>query len=101
MRTKLWTTENGTKIRIMDLGDTHLINILNFLERKARAQWVECLDNYPSFNGEMAQYYAEAEWNNLSRQGPSVLLPDIYSELIAEAEHRKLDWKSTLQSTIK
>jgi|TARA_Y100000034_G_scaffold26755_1_gene31845 hypothetical protein len=67
-QTKLWTTKEGRKIRICDMSDTHLINTIKMFIRKANQIKREL--PYPSFYGDMAQYYAEQEWDALMDQHP-------------------------------
>lgn len=40
------------------------------MERPRRADWEEMTSHYPMFNGEMAQYYAEADYDRLLEEGP-------------------------------
>lgn len=85
--TKFWTKKDGTKIRICDMDDAHLINTVRFLVRKAEQYKVEM--PYPCFQGEMAQMYAEMEWGNLMNADPEDIYP-ILSDLFSEADRRKL-----------
>lgn len=60
---KLWTTKSGQKIRIKDLEPAHLDNIIGLLQRKVNS--LKCItDDFPSFDGDMAQILAEKEWMN-------------------------------------
>lgn len=89
--TKLWTQKNGTKIRICDISDKHLLNTISFLERKAEEQLHDI--PFPSFNGEAAQYYAEQEFDNLMDMGVEDLAEElypIYNDLIKEKDRRGL-----------
>lgn len=84
-QTKQWTQRDGTKIRICDMEDRHLLNTIRMLERQAEAQQLDT--SYPCFNGEMAQMYAEAEWNEMMTVGPEYFFP-IYEDLCADARRR-------------
>jgi len=42
MNTKKWTTKDGLKIRIKDMGNSHLLNAIEFLERIAATYENEC-----------------------------------------------------------
>lgn len=58
-----WVTKSGEKIKIKDLELYHLKNIVAYL----RKRWEETenpMNDFPSFQGEMAQYYAEQQWNS-------------------------------------
>ena len=90
MRTKQWAMKSGEKIRVCDMTDLHLINTINMLCR-AHARHQHELP-YPMFNGEMAQFYAEREWDNFMESGPEDEW-EIFSTLAEEAFDRKLKWK--------
>jgi hypothetical protein len=49
----IWTDKQGKKYTEKDITDSHLVNIIKFLDAKSNDL------SYPCFNGEMAQYYAE------------------------------------------
>lgn len=40
-RRSIWTTNEGTKLRICDIGDSHLVNILRWIEEHRRAYSVD------------------------------------------------------------
>ncbi len=89
--TKLWTQKNGEKIRICDMTDSHLVNAIKFLNKKANNNRFEI--PYPSFQGEMAQYYAESQHDNMMEANVEDLTEEmypLYSDLMDEAERRKL-----------
>lgn len=61
-KSKIWTTKEGREIPIEKLADSHLINIIKHLRRNATFGLEKVRMNPPCFQGEMAQYYAEQEW---------------------------------------
>jgi hypothetical protein len=93
-RIKIWTTAEGEAIPINCLENGHLLNILRYLERRAKAEFVDL--PFPSSNGEMAQYYLEQAWEHAMAEGPGYCLPPIYDDLAAEAARRGLSWESEL-----
>lgn len=65
-----WITKDKQKIKIKDLSISHLGNIYKNLKKKFDSL-EDPMDDYPSFQGEMAQMYAEQQWeasNNYYRQ---------------------------------
>jgi len=52
-----WTTKSGERIKIKDLSLNHIKNIINMLEVRLNTI-SNPFDDYPSFQGEMAQYQA-------------------------------------------
>lgn len=85
--TKIWTTREGEKIRICDMTDDHLRNAIRLCERlheKAKA-----LIPFPDFNGEMAQYYAEQDYDRFLSSTPEESFP-LYPDLCEEAYRRGL-----------
>ena len=78
--------KDGTKIRIKDMADPHLENTIKMLERKARA--VARSVPFPMFQGEMAQFYAEREYDILQENPLSILEGSIYDDLVEEKERR-------------
>jgi hypothetical protein len=88
----IWTTADGRRIRVQDMGNQHLINTIKMLIRKAEAYRNEALQYYPSFQGEMAQMYAEAEWQSLATCPVEELLPPIFEIMVEEAGKRGLKY---------
>lgn len=86
---KMWTTKTGEKIRIKDLTDSHLLNILKLLERAKFGQDNMIAGLACMMNGEMAQYYAEQDANNAAQESVDERFP-IYEDLHDEAVRRKL-----------
>lgn len=87
--TKVWLQKDGTKIRLKDMSDQHIINTVAMLERNAKKIYSAEIDACMSmsFNGEQAQmeqerFLSQAEWEDY--------LPPIYDDLQEEAQRRKL-----------
>ncbi len=88
-QTKHWTTKSGEKIRICDMLDEHLKNTIAFLERNAR--FVADVAIFPSFQGEMAQYYAEQQYDNMVEDPIEFFcVGTIYDDLVTEQLRRGL-----------
>lgn len=47
-----------------------LWDLQELMERPRKAEWQEMTSHYPMFNGEMAQMYAEADYERLLEMGP-------------------------------
>ena len=58
---KIWITKDNKKIKIRDISLEHLKNIIKYLEKEFD-EIENPLNNYPDFNGEMAQMGAENNW---------------------------------------
>jgi hypothetical protein len=87
-RTKRWKTKDGQSIRICDLEDGHLVNILNLLERlKGRLDAFYALTAGPQ--GEMAMDCFDRECEAVWESDPSIVHP-LYDDLADEAEERGL-----------
>lgn len=90
---KMWTMWNGDKIRIKDMSDSHLLNTIAMLLRNATFRRMNALACFPSFNGEMAQFSAEQDWDNLNEMSDeeyAMQTIPLYKDMIEEALHRKL-----------
>lgn len=78
------------------MTNEHLLNTIKLLCKKAAQNQNEALMHYPSFNGEMAQYYAEQEWDNLRETHPDDFALQEYPILLLlweEADRRKLKYE--------
>lgn len=63
----IWTTADGRKLKPEEMSDDHLQNTINYLKRnlpELKAQIAINLYAFPCFQGEMAQFCAEAEWDS-------------------------------------
>ena len=87
-QTRLWTMKDGEKIRICDMADSHLENSIAMLDRALRRLQRDM--PYPEFQGDMAQYYAELDWDRLQESVPEDQYP-IYGNLVEDRERRKWD----------
>lgn len=94
MKNVLWITKSGSKIKIGDMTDQHIINTIRMLHRAA-----EVYKNtipFPMFNGEMAQMYAEQEYDKLMDTSVEEIADSQcrqYKHLIKELERRKLSYE--------
>lgn len=93
--TKVWKQKDGKKIRICDMGDSHLLNTIKMLERKAYFQSEVALsalfEAESALHGEMALSHIESEINSIVGNGIYYFLEEtIYDDLRVEAERRNL-----------
>lgn len=94
--TKFWTKKDGSKIRICDMEDSHIINTIKLLVKKSSQIQNEALMYYPCFQGDMAQMCAEQEWDNLNEMHPEDFALQefpILEYLWEEADKRKLKYE--------
>lgn len=88
--TKVWTTKDGTRVRICDMTDSHLCNTIRFLQRAHDRAVTDAFAFASLFDGEsMASYYADQDADNAAQSTPDDVFP-LYSDLLAEAERRGL-----------
>lgn len=73
--------------RICDMTDTHLRNAIRCCKRLHRQMQRDL--PYPMFGGEMAQYYAEQDYERFQESDPEESFP-LYLDLHAEADRRGL-----------
>lgn len=84
----IWVTREGKKIKVKDMTDSHLLNSIKYLDRRLESMKITM--PYPNFNGEMAQFCAEQDWDHFQNSEPSDYWP-IYETLCKEISKRGLD----------
>ena len=85
--TKLWTTRDGSKIRICDMSDNHLLNTINMLRRSHRELLNSAYSREASLTGEMAQMMIESEIGMLESEESD---HPLFESLIGDAVRRGL-----------
>lgn len=92
-----WTTNDGRKISVKDMEDSHLLNTIRMLQRGARA--LQSRETAICFilgepQGEMAQDAYHAGMDELMNMEPLEYLEtrEDYSALTKEAKKRKLTY---------
>lgn len=95
MNTKKWTMRDGTKIRIKDMGDGHLVNTIRMLKRygalvKRHTEMIYLCG--PTPQGDMAEYAFNQEFDRVMDADPEEFAPDILEDLCAEADRRGLTY---------
>lgn len=78
-----WRTRDGRDIRVEDMTESHVRNLIAYLHRQARRfhtasvlRMGVSLDGPLGPRGEMASYYAESEYDELCWQNPSEWLDE-------------------------
>jgi len=84
----IWTTKDNKKIEIAELTDSHLLNILHFIEKKADKGTVLMTGGGTSYD--VDSFYCDARLIN----GQEVLDYYNYNTLLEEAKKRKLKNKN-------
>lgn len=93
--TTIWKCKNGTKVRICDMTDSHLVNTINMLERFAKnkvSQELSCAFSVePFLTGDIAIFTIENNIDNLMEDDSyERFLPPIYNKLLEEQTRRTL-----------
>lgn len=94
---RVWTCKDGTRIRICDMDDSHLLNACRLIERAA----IFCHENNLSeayqiestLNGEMAQVCIAQDISRMECEDPLEAFEDyspMYRSLLNEIERRAL-----------
>jgi len=101
----IWITKDGRKIKVKDMEDSHLVNTIKMLIRKYKRELIHLRSNitFPTFQGEMAQFYAERDYDYLTdlcldnsydiEELIEQSLP-VWEKLVNEAEKRNLEWRN-------
>ncbi len=89
MNTKKWTKKDGTKIRIKDMDDKHLMNTIRMLERSYEENLYMMMAGAASLQGDMACYYAEQAIDDAFAH-PETIMHPLYDDLTEEATRRQL-----------
>ena len=93
-QTKLWTTRDGRRIRICDMSDEHLLNVVKLLQRFAEATRITTVNLYvntPGPQGDMAQYLFEQEFDAVLDSTYEDYLPEIFDNIELEVKRRGLE----------
>jgi hypothetical protein len=91
--TKKWKMRDGTKIRIKDMGDSHLLNTIKMLERYGRAKHIQETNelwSMPYPQGEQAQMCFDQIEMEIYDKDWSDYVPDIYWDMVEEVEKRSI-----------
>ncbi len=99
MNTKCWTQRDGTKIRIKDMGDQHLLNTIAMLERNAQNRRDQELNAAYSvsatLSGEMASFCCDQDIDSMEQDADGeMFLHPLYDEMVEEAARRKIGTES-------
>ena len=99
----IWVTKDGTRIPVKDMTDSHLVNTIRLLQRRAslmklRSDWRDICDMGPEPNGDMAaldfdqaaSHLMESQLEETTEQFlMRTVLP--YPAMVAETEKRGLN----------
>ena len=91
-----WKTKEGRTIKIRDLEDSHLVNIIRFIRVRAGSFKEALISEAYSFasmlHGDMAQFAADQDINSMYEEPAEDLIEEtpLFQALIKEAKKRKL-----------
>jgi hypothetical protein len=92
-QTAVWTQRNGTKIRICDMADDHLLNTIAMLQRNAVRKSAENKQFYmscPLPNGEHAMDAFESEFDAVLDSEWQDYVHALFRPMVLDAERRGL-----------
>ena len=86
----VWITRTREAMRLEDISDDHLVNILNYLQKKAKIEYEADVAKFYAATDPIdnAVYYGEEE--SLLERNPSDYLPYVYKRLYRESQRRNL-----------
>jgi len=85
-RNQIWTTADGTKVKIKDMTDDHLRNVVRYIER-ASIKYLLVLRN-------MVPFDIEDGMNDVSLERVASKLSPLYDSMLQELGKRNLTKKS-------
>ena len=88
-----WTTRDGRKLRPREMKDSHLMNTIRLLERRARQKHRETVDfaiTCPLPNGDIAAEIVDQGINEVFESDPEDYIPPIYYKMLEVARERGL-----------
>ena len=91
---EVWTTKDGSRIRVCNMEDFHLLSTIKLLQRYAEVKRINTVNFYvngPSPTGDMAQYCFKQEFDLVMNSTYEDYLPSIYENLLEEAKRRGLE----------
>jgi hypothetical protein len=94
----VWTTKDGTQIRIYDMMNRHLVNTLRMLRRSAEGRYQDDLALVFGFastcRGDGAAYAADQACDDMClRTDWRDYVPDIFWDMESLARERCIEWK--------
>ena len=92
-QTKIWKCQDGRRVRVCDMSDSHLNNTIKMLEKCAKHELCNAIvgTGYALMvvNGDMAEMSLDSQLSYLTEQEPwEDFLPDIYDNLLDDAGRR-------------
>ena len=91
MSNDVWTTKDGTQIKVCDMTDQHLFNTIRMLKRNARYKVTSTLEFYCCTSGprgDMAQLAFESELSQWMEADWSDVVPEIFWLMVEELRGR-------------
>lgn len=84
-----WITKDGRKIKIKDLSENHIYNIVRMLNRSFQAETLNMVITARNLNGDVASYHADEVIAEIDEAGPAGMFP-IYESLAEEMLSRDM-----------
>ncbi len=97
-QTKLWTLRGGSKIRICDMEDKHLLNTISMLRRVAVKKRQEEIEHMicPAPCGDVAQDMFSDGYDQLLESSWEDFVHELFEPMVIEAERRGLELPSQI-----